>query len=325
LEDRLVRIEKLLATRVAELHQTRQQQQQTLLSLNASEQQVKNARGEIQQLQTKNKQGEEELAARIENLSQLRQQQQQTLTSLNTSKQQVEIAQAAIQNLQQKNKQSEEELANSQLTLQEKDAAITASERTQAELEAQIEKIEQELTSFHETENKLTSVQSELENRDREFVALQQKDKEGQQKLASYQNELDNKKKELEVLQKKDVEGHEKLLSLQGEFDKLDKKYQKLLRPARSEKNKHVVRVVLKKISGKQSYQIADQGKLLVSLSTRSKLEQALSKLKQKYADDLYVKIIIPESSAISHSEAWKFTSDILKRYDYYHSDSDEN
>jgi hypothetical protein len=33
----------------------------------------------------------------------------------------------------------------------------------------------------------------------------------------------------------------------------------------------------------------------------------------------LYVKIVIPDTSGLSYSEAWSFTNNILSRYDYYY------
>jgi hypothetical protein len=32
----------------------------------------------------------------------------------------------------------------------------------------------------------------------------------------------------------------------------------------------------------------------------------------------LYVKVIIPDNSGLSYNEAWRFTNDMLTRYDYY-------
>jgi hypothetical protein len=48
-------------------------------------------------------------------------------------------------------------------------------------------------------------------------------------------------------------------------------------------------------------------------------LNKRLAKLKDTYAGNLYVKVIIPEDSGLSYSEAWNFTYDLLRNYDYYH------
>jgi hypothetical protein len=48
-------------------------------------------------------------------------------------------------------------------------------------------------------------------------------------------------------------------------------------------------------------------------------LNKRLARLKDEYAGNLYVKVIIPEDSGLSYSEAWNFTYDLLQKYDYYH------
>jgi hypothetical protein len=50
----------------------------------------------------------------------------------------------------------------------------------------------------------------------------------------------------------------------------------------------------------------------------RKSLEKRLAELKQRYPKNLYVKIVIPDNSGLSYSEAWNFTKDMLDKYDYY-------
>lgn len=127
--------------------------------------------------------------------------------------------------------------------------------------------------------------------------------------------------KELGSVRAKYQESDAKLLSLQGEFTELDKKYQKLLRPARSAVNKLVVEVMYQKTGaslrkpGESSYRALD----------RAALENELAALKAKHGNDLYVRIVIPDNSGLSYSEAWTFTNQILTRYDYYYTPSSSN
>jgi len=113
---------------------------------------------------------------------------------------------------------------------------------------------------------------------------------------------------------------NQQLVSLQGEYDELRNKYDKLIRPARSAVGKHVVsvryfrednriQILLKESEDDPDYQIVSNDQL----NTR------LARLKVTYAGNLYVKVIIPENSGLSYSEAWNFTYDLLKKYDYYH------
>jgi chromosome segregation ATPase len=112
----------------------------------------------------------------------------------------------------------------------------------------------------------------------------------------------------------------QQLVSLQGEYDDLRNKYDKLIRPARSAVGKHVVsvryfkednkiQILLKESEDDPDYQ---------SVST-DQLNKRLAKLKDTYSGNLYVKVIIPENSGLSYSEAWNFTYDLLRKYDYYH------
>jgi len=136
-----------------------------------------------------------------------------------------------------------------------------------------------------------------------------------QSELTVIRSSAVSKDAELSSLHVKIDESDKKLLSLQGDFTELDKRYQKLLKPARSPKNKQVVEVMYQKTgcsirkAGEGSYRNLD----------RVALEGELAALKAFYGNDLYVKIIIPDNSGLSYSEGWGFTSNILSRYDYYY------
>ena len=109
-------------------------------------------------------------------------------------------------------------------------------------------------------------------------------------------------------------ESEKKLLSLQGDYTELDQKYQKLLQPARSTKGKQVVEVVY----SKSGYSIRKPGEATSRSVSRAALESELGALKAQHSTDLYVKVIIPDNSGLSYNDAWRFTSDMLSKYDYY-------
>ncbi|WGZ96085.1 MAG: hypothetical protein QJT81_08985 [Candidatus Thiothrix putei] len=132
--------------------------------------------------------------------------------------------------------------------------------------------------------------------------------------IIELQTNLDEKSSQVIGLQTKVDESEKKLLSLQGEFTELDQKYQKLLKPARSAKGKQVVEVVY----GKNGYSIRKPGETAARGVNRSALDGELSALKTQHGTDLYVKVIIPDNSGLSYNEAWRFTSEMLKKYDYY-------
>lgn len=125
---------------------------------------------------------------------------------------------------------------------------------------------------------------------------------------------LESKETDMAGLRTKVDESEKKLLSMQGEYTELDQKYQKLLKPARSTKGKQVVEVVY----SKSGYSIRKPGDASSRSVTRAALESELGALKAQHSTDLYVKVIIPNNSGLSYNDAWRFTSDMLSKYDYY-------
>ena len=51
----------------------------------------------------------------------------------------------------------------------------------------------------------------------------------------------------------------------------------------------------------------------------RLHFEGLIAALKKEHSKRLYIKIIIPENSGLSYSEAWEFMKSILHKYDYYY------
>ncbi|PID33884.1 MAG: hypothetical protein CR955_00235 [Thiotrichales bacterium] len=141
-------------------------------------------------------------------------------------------------------------------------------------------------------------------------------------KLASIAEEsrklLKVKEEQIVALKEKQKEGDSQLRSLQGEYDTLDSKYQKLLRPARSSKGKYIASVTYKKIGGKRVIRFKSSPSGSYKTVTRQELAKSLEALKKKHKKNLYIKVVIPENSGLSYNEAWKFTSNLQKKYDYY-------
>lgn len=118
--------------------------------------------------------------------------------------------------------------------------------------------------------------------------------------------------------------GEMKYKTLQEEYDSLGEQYHKLIRPARSVAGKYVVDVFFAKQEGKALYRIQkpDQDEpLTVSLS---ELEAQLAALKETHQQSLYTRVRIDDKSGVGFNEAWRFTQDMLSRFDYYSSDFSE-
>lgn len=135
-----------------------------------------------------------------------------------------------------------------------------------------------------------------------------------EQSIAILQTELNSKNTEIAGLTSKADQSEKQLLSLQGEYSELDQKYQKLLKPARSSKGKQVVEVVY----SKSGYNIRKPGEATLRNIGRAALDAELSALKAQHGTELYVKVVIPDNSGLSYNEAWRFTSEMLAKYDYY-------
>lgn len=256
---------------------------------------------------------------------------------LDNLKRSILAEQAALQEAQQAARQAERAAQEAQHAQQQAVAAQEAAQKAteQAEfqlkanatLEEQLEYLQQR-TSTLEMELLRSRAEAEAAReastaKDAELARLQALSKEQadtlglrDKRILELQQSLDEKTKQVVGLQAKVDESQKQLLSLQGEYSELDKKYQKLLKPARSPKGKQVVEVVY----SKAGYSIRRPGEGAIRSINRTALETELAELKAKHGNDLYVKVIIPDNSGLSYNEAWRFTNDMLTKYDYYHA-----
>ncbi len=107
--------------------------------------------------------------------------------------------------------------------------------------------------------------------------------------------------------------------SLQQEYDSLNEEYRKLIRAARSTAGKVVVEIWVEKPDGEFVYRIKEPADDAAKAIALADMHQKLTELKASHGPALYTKIIIPESSNLTHNEAWEFTQNILNQYDYYY------
>jgi DNA repair exonuclease SbcCD ATPase subunit len=114
---------------------------------------------------------------------------------------------------------------------------------------------------------------------------------------------------------------NQQLLTLKGDYETVKSKYEELIKPARSARGKYIAEVYyVKGQSGNviRYRQPGDEGYSRLSLT---QVEKRLDKLKLEQGENLYVKIIIPEDSGLSYSEAWGFMRNLLVKYDYYYQE----
>lgn len=89
----------------------------------------------------------------------------------------------------------------------------------------------------------------------------------------------------------------------------------------RSPKGKQVVVVYFTKVTGEYQYMIEFPIGSDLENVTEDEMHQKLGVLLANFGDDLYTRVFIPEDSKLMHDEAWKFTEDILNKYDYYYQE----
>ena len=189
-------------------------------------------------------------------------------------------------------------LKNAALTAKNSQTAFAELEKTQQGLKQKLETTTQTLDQLEqEKTRRIAALTAKLEQRD---------------------DELEAKNKQLLAFKENKTTEEAQLRSLQGEYDTLDAKYQKLLLPARSSKGKFVVSVLYRKTAGKKVIRLKTDSAGTYQPISQKQLHNKLTALKNKHKTNLYLKVVIPENSGLSYSEAWKFTNGLQKQYDYY-------
>ncbi len=177
---------------------------------------------------------------------------------------------------------------------------------------AEIEALSQSSQAQQQT---ISSLTQEKQLRNQEIEALTQSSQTQQQTISSLTQEKQLRNQEIEAYNRQ-------LLTLKGEYEVVKSKYEELIKPARSAKGKYIVEVYyIKGKSGKiiRYKQPGDDGFTDLPLAA---VEKRLSRLKAEKGKDLYVKIIIPQDSGLSYSEAWDFMRNLLVKYDYYYQEN---
>ena len=105
---------------------------------------------------------------------------------------------------------------------------------------------------------------------------------------------------------------------IKGQYRELQVKYDRLVRPARTFLGKHVVRIGYWKEGGIFRYSIREPGDPQARNINEQQLHLSLTALKSVYGKRLYTKILFPREAELSQKDAWRFTHQILRQYDYY-------
>ena len=198
---------------------------------------------------------------------------------------------------------------STQVQLGETEQRLLATETERDRITASLQQSQREVRLAEDRFRQLSDAHATLEQRLQETLA----------EVQQLEQARDAQSEEMAGLKQKYAVSEQQFAMLQGDFDDLEVKYNKLIKPARSAKGKHVVSVRYWKEGKYYQIRMKDMDDESYQTVTRKQLHQRLDELKEKYAGKLYVKVIIPDDSGLSYNEAWSFTYNTLKEYDYYH------
>jgi len=193
---------------------------------------------------------------------------------------------------------------------------LLALEADKQQLTASLQQSRRE-SQLHQ--DQLAQTQAEYAQLNQTHTTLKTRLQEVLSQLSSTEKSNREQAAELTEFRQQRSLSNQQLVSLQGEYDELRNKYDKLIRPARSAVGKHVVSVRYFREDKNIQIRLRESEDEDYQSVNADQLNKRLAKLKDTYAGNLYVKVIIPEDSGLSYSEAWNFTYDLLKKYDYYH------
>lgn len=248
-------------------------------------------------------------------------------------------AQATIRSTSEVNRTLEDQLTEAQnqitelrMELMRRSEALSARDELLAQRDQELTELRSErqrlATDLESARHEAESLQEQLQqNRDQLEAARQASERQAARLTATLEElsraraDASSKATELEQLRQQQSTSEQTLASLQTEYDSLKVKYDKLVKPARTAKGKYVVEVRYEKRGGYYHIKMKKPGDKGYTAVSRKQLHQRLSALKKEHPGKLYIKIIIPEKSGLSYNEAWRFTTDILSKYDYYHAD----
>ena len=215
--------------------------------------------------------------------------------------------------------QTEQKIAQEVESAQSKNKELKGALDTQSQQVAQLQlELMQLRENLQAVEISLEESQEREQGMEQTIILLtdEKRDLEGQVKTLGVN--LDQSKVENEQQKTVIIKLEENAAKAKEEFSALKYKYDKLIRPARTPKGKTVVEISLTQEQGKRVIRLREPGGVAKVLN-QLEMESILKKYKEQDPDKLYLKIIFPEGSSISHSEAWKFTSRLLEKYDYYY------
>ncbi|GBE07845.1 chromosome partition protein Smc [bacterium BMS3Abin11] len=207
-------------------------------------------------------------------------------------------------------KTMEGQLSTAQKELQSLSGLYSALQETHDSVKLEKENVEKQLEEKSQILARIEARLNELIQRQTVLTSKLARSKEAQKLSES----------KLSAITLQAASADQELASIRGEYSNLQVKYDRLIKPARTSKGKHVVEVFYAKKDKNHIYKIRDTGQSSSAVVSKKQLHSRLAKLKKQYGKNLYIRLIFPEDSRLSYNDAWKFSKDILGKYDYYHA-----
>lgn len=211
--------------------------------------------------------------------------------------------------------------ANHRLELVQTDLIGTESDLREAKLEAAAlkEHLKDSRKALDQKYAVIANLGKELEASKRRNATLEKRDLDHMAALAAVNQELEIERLENLKLSDKLDESSSETESWKDNFERIKVRYDKLIKPARSRKGKRIAEIHYLNASNKVSYRLKEPGKRSLIKLNRTQLYRRLAQLQKVNPKDLYIKIVFPEGSQVTHDEAWRVTKGLLSRFDYYY------
>jgi hypothetical protein len=285
-------------------------------ALNQANATIAAANLEIEQVTTKTQILETQVVRLSAQLNQQKLKSDQTRSLLSTARTEIESLSQSNQAQQQNiSSLAQDKLLLSQeidaykrqlLALKDEYKTLLASAETEIESLTQSSQVQQQSISSL-TQDRLLLNQ--------EIEALTQSSQVQQQDISSLTQDR--------LLLNQEIEAYNRqLLTLKGEYELVKSKYDELIKPARSAKGKYIAEVYYIKGKNGEIIRYKQPGDTEFTDLPLTEVEKRLSRLKAERGRDLYVKIIIPQDSGLTYSEAWNFMRNLLVKYDYYYQEN---
>jgi chromosome segregation ATPase len=188
--------------------------------------------------------------------------------------------------------------------------------RSESELRQELGKVQAQHGSAQQT---LSGMQEHQEQMARELAEARKRNEAVLSELSNLQKTTAKQAGELADFRGQAHQRGRELNALRSDYEQLQAKYDKLIKPPRSPLGKQVIEVRYSKAAGAYRIEYKDAEQTEFKQVTREELEAYLTALKVQHPNGLYIKVTLPEESGLTYSEAWSFTSELHKRYDYYY------